>query len=63
MLRRDLGVKFIFGKDNYTDIFTKPLPGPHFLFLQGKLLFDSSSCLRGDVKLKPTDAKSKSTNS
>ena len=49
-LRRDLGVKFISGHDNFVDIFTKPLPGPSFLFLRGKLLANSTSSLRGDVK-------------
>ena len=51
-LRHDLCVKFISGKDNYVDVFTKPLLGPHFLFLWGKLLVDSSSCLRGMLKPK-----------
>ena len=50
VLKRDLGIKFIFGKDNYANIFTKPLPRPHFLFLQGKLLVDSTSCLRGMLR-------------
>ena len=49
-LRRDLGVKFISGHDNFVDIFTKPLPGPSFLLLRGKLLANSTSSLRGDVK-------------
>ena len=42
VLRRDLGVKFISGKDNYTNIFIKPLPSPHFLFY----------CQNGAVSLK-----------
>ena len=50
VLQRDFCVKFISGKDNFVDIFTKPLPGPHFLLLWGKLLVDSSSCLRGMLK-------------
>ena len=50
VLRRDLGVKFISGRDNFADIFTKPLPGPSFLLLRGKLLANSTSCLKGDVK-------------
>ena len=50
VLRRDLGVKFISGRDNFTDIFTKPLPGPSFLLLRGKLLANSTSSLKGDVK-------------
>ena len=44
VIRRDLGIKLIYGKDNYADILTKPLPGPPFLFLHGKL--------RGDVETK-----------
>ncbi|XP_065636783.1 uncharacterized mitochondrial protein AtMg00810-like [Quercus suber] len=51
VLKRDLGIKFISIKDNYADIFTKPLPGPYFLFLRGKLLADSTSCLRGDAEI------------
>ena len=46
------GVKFIYGKDNYADILTKPLPGPPFLFLRGKLLTDSTLCLRGNIETK-----------
>ena len=52
VVRRDLGVKFISGKDNYVDILTKPLPRPSFLFFHGKLLTDSASRLRGDVETK-----------
>ena len=29
-----------------------PSAGPHFLFLCGKLLANSTSCLRGDVETK-----------
>ncbi|XP_023917795.1 uncharacterized mitochondrial protein AtMg00810-like [Quercus suber] len=50
VLRHTLGIKFISGRDNFADIFTKPLPGPHFLVLRGKLLADTASCLRGNVK-------------
>ena len=50
ILHRDLGIKFISGRDNFADNFTKPLPGPSFLLLRGKLLANSASCLRGDVK-------------
>ena len=53
VIRRDLGVKFTSGKDNYVDILTKPLPRPPFLFFCGKLLVDSTWCLRGDVETKP----------
>ena len=42
VLRRDLGIKFIFGHDNFADIFTKSLLGPHFVFLCSKLLTDSA---------------------
>ena len=52
VVRHDLGVKFISGKDNYVDILTKPLPRPSFLFFHGKLLTDSASRLRGDVETK-----------
>ena len=50
VLHRDLGVKFISGRDNFADIFTKPLPGPSFLLLHGKLLANSTLSLKGDVK-------------
>ena len=58
VIRRDLGIKFIFRKDTNVDILTKPLPGPPFLFLRGKLLVDSASCLKGYVE---TKAKPQST--
>ena len=48
--RRDLCVHFVSGKDNFIDIFTKPLPTPSFLHQRCKLLVDSTSChLRGDL--------------
>ena len=50
VLRSTLGVKFISGCDNFADIFTKPLLGPHFLVLRSKLLADTASSLRGDVE-------------
>ena len=50
VLHRDLGVKFISGCDNFADIFTKPLLGPSFLLLRGKLLANSTSSLKGYVK-------------
>ena len=53
-----LGVKFISGRDNFADIFTKSLPGPHFLVLRSKLLVDITLSLRGDVKSKPKDKQS-----
>ena len=58
VLRSTLGVKFISGHDNFVDIFTKPLPGPHFLVLHSKLLADTTSSFRGDVKSKPRDKQS-----
>ena len=57
VLRRDLGIKFIFGHDNYADIFTKLLPSPHFLFLRSKLLTDSASCLRVDAEISKAKTK------
>ena len=51
VMRRDLGIKFIFGCDNFVDIFTKSLPGLHFVFLRSKLLTDSAQSLRGDVEI------------
>ena len=56
VLRRDLGIKFISSRDNFADIFTKSLPGPHFVFLRRKLLTDSTQSLRGDVEI--SNAKS-----
>ena len=50
-----LGIKFISSLDNFADIFTKPLPGPHFLILRSKLLADTASSLRGDVESKSKD--------
>ena len=50
VLQSTLGVKFISGHDNFANIFTKPLPGPHFLILRSKLLADTTSSLRGDVE-------------
>ena len=51
VLRKDLHIGFVSGKDNLANIFTKPLSAPPFLFFHSKLLVDSSSCcLRGDVE-------------
>ena len=51
VLCHDLRIRFVFGKDNLADIFTKPLPAPSFLFQRGKLMMDFSPCrLRGDVE-------------
>ena len=50
VLRRDLCVRFVSGKDNLADIFTKPLPSPLFLLQRRKLLLDASpKSLTGDV--------------
>ena len=52
VLRHDLCVRFVSGKDNLANIFTKPLPSPSFLLQCHKLLLDASpSCLRGDVNV------------
>ena len=49
-LHRDLCVRFVSGKDNLADIFTKPLPSPSFLLQRRKLLLDASpKSLTGDV--------------
>ena len=50
VLRRDLCVHFVSGKDNLVDIFTKPLLSPSFLLQRRKLLLDTSpKSLRRDV--------------
>ena len=50
VLRRDLCVRFVSGKDNLADIFTKPLPSPSFLLQRNKLLLDASpKSLTGDI--------------
>ena len=38
VLRKDLAISFVSGKDNLADIFTKPLPGPLFLLFRDKLM-------------------------
>lgn len=51
VLRKDLKIGFVSGKDNLADIFTKPLSALPFVFFRSKLLVDSSPCrLRGDVE-------------
>ena len=42
VIRKDLSVGFVSGKDNLADVFTKPLPAPLFLLLRHKLLVDYS---------------------
>ena len=60
VLRRDLSVGFVLGKDNLADVFTKPLPAPLFLLRRHKLLVDSSPChLRGDVEDDDSETNSK----
>lgn len=60
VLRRDLSVGFVLGKDNLADVFTKPLPAPLFLLQRHKLLVDSSPChLRGDVEDDDSEMNSK----
>ena len=51
VLRKQLQIGFVSGRDNFADIFTKPLPAPLFWFHRAKLLDDSSPInLRGDVE-------------
>ena len=42
VLRKDLNVGFVLGKDDLADVFTKPLLAPQFLFFHSKFLVDSS---------------------
>ena len=42
VLRKQLQIGFVSGKDNFADVFTKSLPAPLFQFHQAKLLVDSS---------------------
>ena len=64
VLRIDLCIRFIFGKDNLADIFTKPLTAASFLHQQCKLLVDSSPChLRGDVEDAKFEKSEKGLNS
>ena len=56
VLRKDLAISFVSGKDNLADIFTKPLPGPLFLLFHDKLMPRSSPIrLRGDDKDRKTE--------
>ena len=51
VLRKQLQIGFVSNRDNFADIFTKPLPAPLFQFHRAKLLVDSSPIsLRGDVE-------------
>ena len=51
VLRKQLQIGFVSGRNNFTDIFTKSLPTPLFCVHRSKLLVDSSPInLRGDVK-------------
>ena len=38
VLRKDLAISFVSGKDNLADIFTKSLPGHLFLLFRDKLM-------------------------
>ena len=42
VLRKDLNVGFVLGKDDLADVFTKPLLAPQFVFFHSKFLVDSS---------------------
>ena len=56
VLRKDLAISFVFGKDNLADIFTKPLPGPLFLLFRDKLMPRSFPIrLKGDDKDRKTE--------
>ena len=56
VLRKDLAISFIFGKDNLVDIFTKPLLGPLFLLFRDKLMPLSFPIhLKGDDKDRKTE--------
>lgn len=63
VLRKDLCVKFVSGKDNLAAVFTKPLIAPLFLLQKSKILVESfPTRLRWDVEAKKksqSDAKKK----
>lgn len=51
ILCKQLQIGFVFGKENFADLFTKSLLAPFFHFHHVKLLVDSSPLsLRGDVE-------------
>ena len=51
VLRQQLQIGFVSGRDNFADTFTKPLPTPQFHFHSAKLLVDSSPIsFRGDAE-------------
>jgi len=51
VLRKQLQIGFVSGKDNFVDVFTKSIPTPLFQFHCAKLLVDSSPIsLREDVE-------------
>ena len=56
VLRKDLAISFVSGKDNLADIFTKPLAGPLFLLFCDKLMPHSFPIrLRGDDNNRKTE--------
>ena len=57
VLRRDLLLKLVASHDQLTDILTKRLPSPRFLWLLSKLMWLFPMCLRGDEKLEEHDAQ------
>ena len=51
VIRKQLQIGFVFGRDNFADVFNKSLPASLFHFHHAKLLVDSSPIsLRGDVE-------------
>ena len=60
VLRKQLQIGFVSGRDNFADIFTKSLLAPSFLLHRSKLLVDSSPIsLRGDVEVRKTKSEKK----
>ena len=51
VLLKQLQIRFVSGKDNFVDVFSKSFPTPLFQFHRNKLLVDSSPySLRGNVE-------------
>ena len=62
VLHKQLQIGFVSSRDNFADIFTKPLHAPLFRFHRAKLLVDSSPIsLRGDVEHNPSSRPVKKT--
>ena len=60
VLRKDLAISFVSGKDNLADIFTKSLPGPLFLLFHDKLMPRAFPIrLRGDDNISKTEHQTK----